>query len=183
MRLFGNTVGTHGCTQECKRGLRKRAFGFLFSYAALISHESDFRIAKQNHLLPPDISWPAWSVCVEQLDPEHIYPHIDPRFLHGELCLSRLSKVCRLRQNSLRGYMPRWNQYGDLVHDNFALLASSTVYIAIVLTAMQIGLGTQLRDNDTFLAASSGFTIFCILRPLIAVRVIVLTILCVFVYN
>ncbi|KAL6406192.1 hypothetical protein AUP68_10360 [Ilyonectria robusta] len=179
----GTKAGGHDGIQECMLGLQKRALGFLFSYAALISHESDFRIAEQNHLLPPGILWPPWRTFVQQLDTEHIYPHIDPRFHYGELRLSRLSKIYRLRRNLLHGYMPRWNQYSDFIRDNFALLASSTVYIAIVLTAMQVGLGTKLRDNDAFLAASYGFTVFSILGPLIAAALIVLAFFSVFVYN
>ncbi|KAJ4175991.1 hypothetical protein NW767_015596 [Fusarium falciforme] len=111
------------------------------------------------------------------------YPHIDPRFHYGELRLSRLSKIYRLRRNLLHGYMPRWNQYSDFIRDNFALLAGSTVYIAIVLTAMQAGLGSKLRDNDAFKAASYGFTVFSILGPLIAAALIVLAFFSVFVYN
>ncbi|KAH8662683.1 hypothetical protein BGZ61DRAFT_562804, partial [Ilyonectria robusta] len=161
----------------------ERVLGFLFSYAALISHESNFHIARENHLLLLEVSWPAWKIFVEQLDTERIYPHIDPRFQHGELRLSRLSKIYRLRRNLLHGYMPRWNQYSDFICNNFALLASSTVYIAIVLTAMQVGLGTKLRDNDAFFAASYGFTVFSVLGPLIAAALIVLAFFSVFVYN
>lgn len=66
-----------------------RALGFLFSYAAPISHESDFRIAQERHLLPLEVLCPSWRMFVEQLDVEHIYPDIDPRFYHGKLRLSR----------------------------------------------------------------------------------------------
>ncbi|KAH6982493.1 hypothetical protein EDB80DRAFT_254970, partial [Ilyonectria destructans] len=97
-----NKVDAQGCTQECGRGIRQRALGFLLSCAALISHETDFRIAKENHLLPPEISWPAWRISLSSWISELIYPHIDPRFHHDELRLSRLSKIYRLRQNLLR---------------------------------------------------------------------------------
>ncbi|KAH8652846.1 hypothetical protein BGZ61DRAFT_500805 [Ilyonectria robusta] len=113
-----------GCTQERGRDIRQHALGFLFSYAALISHESDFRIAKENRLLPPEISWPGWRIFVEQLDTEFICPHIDPRFHHGELRLNRLSKIYCLRQNLLRGCLPHWNRYSDFVHDKFILSGS-----------------------------------------------------------
>ncbi|KAH7115553.1 hypothetical protein EDB81DRAFT_621919, partial [Dactylonectria macrodidyma] len=55
-----------GCTQERGRGIRQRSLGFLFSYAALISQESDFRISKESRLLSPEISWPGWRIFVEQ---------------------------------------------------------------------------------------------------------------------
>ncbi|KFA54456.1 hypothetical protein S40293_10222 [Stachybotrys chartarum IBT 40293] len=41
------------CGHEYERcGLRKCALSFLFSYAALLSYESDFRIAEEKRLLP-----------------------------------------------------------------------------------------------------------------------------------
>jgi hypothetical protein len=38
--------------------------------------------------------------------------------------------------------MLHWQQYGTFFQENFALLASAIVYIAIVLNAMQVGLAT-----------------------------------------
>ena len=171
----------HACDQR----LWKIALGFLFSYAALIAHESDFMIAKEKHLLPPEIQWPVWGALVEQLDAEHIYPKIDPRFIYGELRLSRLNKIYRLSQRPLlRGYMSHWHQYGSFLHDNFAWLASATVYIAIVLTAMQVGLATKaLVNNDAFQSASYGFTVFSILGPLVATALITLAFCYIFVNN
>ncbi|RYP57001.1 hypothetical protein DL770_010782 [Monosporascus sp. CRB-9-2] len=53
--------------------------------------------------------------------------------------------------------MPRWHTYGDFFHDQFTWLASGTVYIAIVLTAMQVGLATEaLAEDRTFQSASYG---------------------------
>ncbi|KAJ5501988.1 hypothetical protein N7463_004862 [Penicillium fimorum] len=93
--------------------LWKLALGFLFSYAALVSHESDFAIAQEKKLILT------------------------------ELRLSRLKKIYRLTPSSfLHGYMSRWNRYGDFFQDNLGWLAAATVYIALVLTAMQVGLAT-----------------------------------------
>ncbi|KAK4233365.1 subtilisin-like serine protease [Achaetomium macrosporum] len=169
------SVDDDGCPLQCeRRGLRGRALGFLFSYAALISYESDFRIAEEKHLLPQGLQWPAWRTFVKQLDTEHIYPDIDPRFYYGELRLSRLNKIYFLR-TLYRGYMSRWNQYGSFFGDNLAWLAGATVYIAIVLTAMQVGLATNtLKNNNAFQSASYGFTVFSTLGPLICVSLIVL---------
>jgi hypothetical protein len=180
-----NTAGDRHITRKCERqGLQQRALGFLFSYTALISHESDFRIAKDKYLLPLEVEWPAWRMFVEQLDTENIYPRIDPRFYHGELRLSRLNKIYMLSQTPLRRYMSRWNQYGTFFRDNFAWLASATVYIAIVLTAMQVGLATEsLANNNAFKSASYGFTVFSILGPLIAASLITLAFCYMFIDN
>ncbi|KAH7461586.1 hypothetical protein FOMA001_g19117 [Fusarium oxysporum f. sp. matthiolae] len=171
--------------QECERQkLWKCALGFLFSYAALIRHESDFLLAKEKNLLPEEVTWPGWISFVEQLDTEHIYPDIDPRFYHGELRLDRLNKIYRLFQTPLHGYMAHWNQYATFFRDNFAWLGGTTVYIAVVLTAMQVGLATDaLAHNDAFQSASYGFTVLSILGPLICAGLIVLAFCFIFIYN
>lgn len=94
---FTEDAAVQGASQKCKRRhLRKNALGFLFSYAALVSHESDFRIALDKRLLPPEIAWPAWKTFVQQLNVEKIYPRVNQRFCYGELRLSRLNKTYAL---------------------------------------------------------------------------------------
>ncbi|ROV90934.1 hypothetical protein VMCG_09992 [Cytospora schulzeri] len=160
----------------CRQGLRARALGFLCSYTALVSHESDFLIARDRHLLPREVEWPAWRALVRQLLMiEDIDRKVDARFIYGELRLSRLNKIYMLaRLPFLRGYLPHWQQYGTYFRDNLAWLATGTVYIAIVLTAIQVGQATSLAGNDRFQSASYGFTIFSILFPLIACLLILL---------
>ncbi|KAL5364464.1 hypothetical protein BJX96DRAFT_187805 [Aspergillus floccosus] len=170
---------------ECKRRvLRRRALGFLVSYVALLSHESDFQIARNKHLLPVEAKWGAWRILVHQLDTQHVYPYIDHRFFHGELRLSRLNKIYALTQTPLRGYMARWDRYSTFFHDYFTWLASGSLYIAIVLSAMQVGLATDaLAQNKTFQSASYGFTVFSILGPLLAASLIMLQFCCIFIFN
>jgi hypothetical protein len=169
---------------DCKQGLRAAALGFLFSYTALVCHESDFLLAKEKYLLPAEVSWPAWRTLARQiLETERIEQGIELRFIYGELRLSRLNKIYYLRRPFLRGYMAQWQQYGAFFRDNFAWLASATVYLAVVLTAMQVGLATSLADSDAFQSASYGFTIFSILGPLIIVGSVVIVFCCAFVSN
>jgi hypothetical protein len=92
--------------------------GFLFSYAALITHKSDFKIAQEKHLLPQQVKWTAWITLVKQLDTENTYDKIDNRFKCGELRLSRLNKIYRCPL-LLHGYMTHWHQYGSFFRDNF----------------------------------------------------------------
>ncbi|KAF6781717.1 hypothetical protein CSOJ01_16056 [Colletotrichum sojae] len=135
-------------------------------------HESDFHIAKETHLIPEELQWAAWRIAVGQLlDVSSIYHCVDRRFHYGE-------------KTPLHGYMSRWNQYGSFFHDNFALLASSTVYIAVVLTAMQVGLATEaLQNNEAFQSASYGFTVFSIVGPLVAAALVVAVFCYLFVGN
>ncbi|GIK03992.1 hypothetical protein Aspvir_008067 [Aspergillus viridinutans] len=181
------TYSPRSTQQFARQKLWRSALGFLFSYAALITHESDFYIAKGKQLLPPDeeLSWQGWRTLVEQLRTESIYQRINPRFIYGELRLSRLNKMYRLSQRPfLRGYMSHWHQYGTFFQENFQWLASATVYIAIVLSAMQVGLATKaLAGNDAFNSASYGFAVFAVLGPLAAAAFITLVFCYMFVNN
>ena len=175
-----------GVPPPCKRqSLFRCAHGFLFSYTALIQHESDFHIAKDKFLLPKEVSWPAWQLFVERLGLEHIYSKIDQRFVYGELRLSRLNKIYTVLQWSfLRGYMVRWQQYGTYFQDNLAWLTSAVIYVAIALSAMQVGLATDyLAASDFFQAVSSGFAIFSLLGPPVTIAVIGLIVCAAFLKN
>ncbi|KPA36026.1 subtilisin serine protease [Fusarium langsethiae] len=183
--LYCHTVPVFNGSPCSCRGRRERALGFLFSYAALIAYESDFHFAKEAHLIPEEVQWSAWRKAVrELLATSPIYPCIDPRFHYGELRLSRLNKIYFLWKTPLRGYMSHWNRYGSFFHDNFALLASSTVYIAVVLTAMQVGLATEvLQYNAAFQSASYGFTVFSIVGLLAAAGLVMVVFCYLFIHN
>ncbi|KAF1344768.1 hypothetical protein BDV97DRAFT_61730 [Delphinella strobiligena] len=170
-------------SQRCGRCRARRcATGFLLSYAALVSHESDFFISQHHHLLPQEMTWPRWKTFLQQLfaDP-YIYERIDPRFDYGELELSRLHSISRYHSiigimtlhapiTSIRGYNHGYNLYSE------PLVVSITVYVALVLTAMQVGVATnQLKDNNTFHAASYGFAVLSIIAPLVIAAILYAT--------
>lgn len=166
--------------------LYRVSLGFLLSYVALVAYESDYFLAKELRLLPEEVSWDNWKLLVLQvLNLKSIYTQVDRRFIYGELRLGRLNKIYRLTGRSLlRGYKLRYNEYGVFFQDNFTWLASVLVYIAIVLTAMQVGLGTdQLKDSAAFNAVSYGFTVFSIIGPLVIVVVVLLIFSIVFLSN
>ena len=162
--LDGNKVDKHDVVQ--------RARGFLFSYAALIRHESDFRIATEKNLIPKT-TWLEWKTFIRDLDTSSTEPNfyhtINKRFWYGELRLSRLNKIYFYSQTPLKGYVSRWNRYGAFWEENFAWVAIVIVYVTLILSAMQVGLGTTaLEDSAAFHSASYGFTVFAILGPLAA---------------
>ncbi|KAH6994663.1 hypothetical protein EDB82DRAFT_198776 [Fusarium venenatum] len=167
------------CSPQCGRQtLRKNAHGFLFSWAALVRYESDFWIAKEKHLIPNEVEWPQWVKFVESLNLEHIYPHVSPRFYHGELRLSRLDLIYRFWYTPLNGYLSRWNQYATMLRENFDWLAVVVVYVVVILTAMQVGLATEtLAHNEAFVAVSYQFSIFSIFVP-IAFTILLLMVFC-----
>ncbi|OTB06169.1 hypothetical protein M426DRAFT_9984 [Hypoxylon sp. CI-4A] len=163
------------------------ARGFLFSYAALIAYESDFNIAKEKGLLPSKIRWESWKKFSTEILENHCYASVNPRYWYGELRLSRLNKVYRLRKGKiLRGYssVGSYAVYVDLIRDNFAALATILGYVVIVLTAMQVGLGVErLQSDEAFQNASYGFTVFSIIAPLAASLGIAMVVVVMFVNN
>ncbi|KAI9037822.1 uncharacterized protein KD926_011611 [Aspergillus affinis] len=166
---------------ECQRKkLWECAMGFLYSYICLISYESDFNIASEKYLLPRQLSrsqsgWENWknitSEVLSNFDRNKVH-----RFLRAELRLARLDILHRMTQMPpFEPYLRHYWNYGSLFHDNITLLATATVFIALVLTAMQVGLATeQLGQNKSFMAASYGFTVFAILGPLCAFGLVIL---------
>ncbi|KAH0544882.1 hypothetical protein FGG08_000962 [Glutinoglossum americanum] len=169
--LVGQKEGLYGC-----------ALGFLLSYTALIQYESDFNIAKDKHLLPKSLTWDSWVDLVEQLLANE-HDNINMRYLYGELRLSRLNKIC-WAHGRLRGYRFSYQSYGEMFTANLAPVTGITVYIALVLTAMQVGLATHtLGGNDIFQEVSYKFSVFSILAPAILLLVVILIILVFMFYN
>ncbi|KAJ6033775.1 uncharacterized protein N7446_007932 [Penicillium canescens] len=159
-----------------RKELYEYSLGLLFSYIALIQYESDFAIAQVHHLIPEKVTWEQWVILVQQLlengaaNPKNI----NARYLFGELRLSRLNKIYACRcGNVLRGYQFPYQTYGELFRDYLTPLTAMTIYVALVLTAMQVGLATtRLGDSLPFQRASYGFTVFSILGPLIAIMLV-----------
>src|SRR3569833_3682786 len=85
-----------------QRQLFECALGFLFSYTALLSHESDFHLAHKHHLLPASLTWEGWRTLARSIT---TYPNlsarIHKRFLYGELRLHLLKEMAQLRRGAL----------------------------------------------------------------------------------
>lgn len=164
----------------CERcQMYKCALGFLLSYASLISYENDLCIAKEANLVPVELTWPDWRILIKELLTRENKRNINKRYLYGELRLARLNKVYRYTLRSpIRGYLYGHSSSSKFWQDNFTRIVSLFAYIAIVLTAMQVGLATKrLQNNDAFQRASFGFTVFSILAPLVFVGLILVVFL------
>ena len=157
------------------------ALGLLFSYIALVPTELDFEIACESHLFHKGYTWEEWRTLtrrfLDDYSDDTVYEKISKRYIHGELRLSRLDKVYRYRYgNLLHGYSTLLGntRYVDFFAENLKLVTATTVYTALVLTAMQVGLGVDaLKDNKSFQRASYGFTVFAILSPIVAVGFVI----------
>lgn len=157
--------------------IESSALGFLLSYVALIRYESDFLIAKEHKLLPQEIKWAQWKSLVHQIlrNGRHHQSQVADRFIYGELRLSRLNLMYQVLFISHLGYQRRWNSYRRFVGNNLDFIVSTTVYLALILTALQVGLSVpKLESNDTFRAAAYGATVLAMLGPLVAMTIVLI---------
>lgn len=160
------------------------ALGFLFSYTALIQHESDYRIAIEAQLLPTEVTWSQWVVLVEQLLNCRNATCINKRYIYGELRLGRLNLIYRLMKGRIRGYLNTCTTYADFFRENLNSFITLFASITIVLSAFQVGLGTdQLRDSRAFTRAAYGFVVFSIAAPLLAVVLVGAALIGLFILN
>ncbi|KAI9159101.1 N-acetyltransferase [Paramyrothecium foliicola] len=140
--------------------LHKSACGLLLSYAWLIAHKSDFRVARDLSLLPVEVDYDYWSDFIAS-----VLGHIDQatlqqvgsRYHYGELRLSRLNSLYRIgaagisTHNLVYGFMASSARYNTFFARNFGWIFIIFVYMSIVLSALQVALGIdRLGDNLQF---------------------------------
>ncbi|KAJ4385931.1 hypothetical protein N0V85_007971 [Neurospora sp. IMI 360204] len=159
----------------CKRcEARQAALGLLFSYIALIQRESDLETAQEKGLVPREIRWPQWRLFVHEfLSPTSryhpVHHDIAIRFIYGELRLHRLDMIYLVSKPLSLGFMPLWTSSGDFVVNNSSWIIGGTAWIVVVLSAMQVALGTDMGSGDQnppLQRASYGFAIFSMLGPI-----------------
>ena len=154
----------------CKnRQLHEAACGFLLSYAWLIRHESDLRIAHEKRLLPDFVQWTVWTEFVNDF-----LGHIDlqslsgvsPRYHYGELRLSRLNKIYSTTRctwkDLAQGYMTTPTWYKDFFARNFAWLLAVFAVVSVALSGMQVIL-TSTKSTETISSVSYGFAVLSLL--------------------
>ena len=123
----------------------------------LILSKSDLRVAQSHGLVNEHISWEQWTSVAREVSRHRSSRVLNLRWIYGELRLARLNWIYRFT-------------HLDIYHrqDSRGWLIGTLLYITIVLTAMQVGLGTdKLQNSLTFQRASYGFTVFSIMAPVI----------------
>lgn len=166
---------------SCRADPRRVALGFLYTYVCLISSETDFFVANETRLLPrksdgSTIKWAAWKKLARELLENHDPDKVHPRFPRAELRMSRIDTIHRFtRLSSFDPYLCGRHNYSGFFHDNLAWMAAAAVFVALVLTAMQVGLATErLQGDAAFQLASYGFTVFAILGLVCAFGLVIL---------
>ncbi|TVY34370.1 hypothetical protein LSUB1_G006616, partial [Lachnellula subtilissima] len=174
----------------CKtKQLHEAACGFLLSYAWLVRHESDLRIAREMGLLPDFIHWATWtefiSETLEHIDLQSL-SDVSPRYQYGELRLSRLNKIYYITRYTWKGFVrgyittPTWSQ--DFFARNFAWLLAVFAVMSVVLSAMQVVLAVA-RGSRAFGNASYGFAIVSLFLAAGTALVVLLLWAILFVYH
>lgn len=143
-----------------RKALLQSVRGYMRSYYYLIRHESDFRIAKKEHLIPADIEWHEFGLFIagfaNVLDDE-----VSARYNFGELRLSRLNLWAKIVLHEWQFQKISW-QYADF----FARLFSPILFIfgtlSVVLSAMQVAVGAR-PSWDAFLSASAWFSVLTLI--------------------
>jgi hypothetical protein len=152
---------------------RKIALGFMRSYALLVRHHVDFRLACESHLLPARLDWTKWSefiVHFRSIEDEDIAR----RYHYGQLRLSRLNWAVRwFRPSSAETKwfyaVPLWS-IGMYVERTIAPLLFGFASLSLVLSSMQVllsvpddGLGPFHVDAASLSVMNKAFWVFSII--------------------
>lgn len=148
--------------------LHASATGLLLTYAWLIQHRSDFAIARETTLLPGGFDYLAWTTFMTKVIGStdlQTMANVDRRYKFGELRLSRLDSLTMLRnllfgQMTLAGgHMNFPKRYTTFFETRFGWLLAAFAYISVILSTLQVGLGTALEDSFAFQRLSYIITI------------------------
>lgn len=126
-------------TEDLQR-LRRASLGYLRTWHYLVRHESDFRIAKEHHLVPDNVSWPRFLKFIGHF--EHVSnDEVSGRYRYGDLRLSRLNFWAKV-------FLGRWKffkvhgQYAEYFAQFYAPVLFVFAIFSTVLNAMQVVLAS-----------------------------------------
>jgi hypothetical protein len=132
--------------------IRKAAMGYMRTYRYLIQHESDFLIAKQDHLrlVPQNVQWADFCHFISRFN-DIRDSNVSKRYCYGELRLSRLNIYAPFLLHKFQ-FEQVHGQYGDY----FARLYGPVIFIfavvSTVLNCMQVGLAVEQVSSRHWVA-------------------------------
>ncbi|KAF4332596.1 hypothetical protein FBEOM_13600 [Fusarium beomiforme] len=140
--------------------LRRAALGYLRTYRYLIQHESDFRIAKREHLIPADVEYPRFMTFVYGFG--RVQDHdVSLRYSYGQLRLTRLNLWIKISLGQWIFHKVHW-QYADIFSQFYAPILFLFGVLSVILSAMQVT--TQARpDWVVFVGVSAWFSVISLL--------------------
>lgn len=152
---------------EARYLLARSAQGFLRTYAYLIKHESDFRLAKKLCLIPSTTTWMTWNSFISPFC-DVLDTDVSARYRFGELRLSRLnfwSKIFLGRRN----YFNITGQTSTYLARVFAPLIFIWATSNVILAAMQVVLSVQQIDSQD---GQAGWTVFAYISRWFSVAIL-----------
>jgi hypothetical protein len=123
----------------------------LLSYAWLVRHSSDLKIAKECGLLPDNVTPDGWHAFVGSLS-EHInfyaLDQVNVRYIYGQFRLNRLNHVYRFSprfsgQQLVFAYGLYPSTYGQFIRQNLGCSFVLFAYVSIMLAALRVELGME----------------------------------------
>ena len=151
--------------------VQKAILGFMRSYSYLIRYESDFDLAQSRGLIPKTdgpvtITWEAFAKFIATFDKYHDVD-VSPRYINGELRLTRLNYCTRLFLGKLTFHHmdAQWSTYLTRL---LAPLLTAFAIASIILNAMQVELAVQsvqgLENSwNAFIWTSRWFSVVILL--------------------
>ena len=138
---------------------RSMALGFLRSYALLIRHPSDFKIARDKGLLPDGFDWDQWSCFIahfRDLDDSEVAR----RYHYGQMRLARMNWAVRIYRPRKSGesnanwyYERAYWSASPYVHSAAVVLAFIFASFSLILSAMQVMLAAPASDPNAYTTA------------------------------
>jgi hypothetical protein len=136
-------VNKSSCLGQRRDAIRRAALGHLRTYRYLIRHESDFTIAKQDHLrlLPQDMGWAEFCRFISAFD--HIKDtDVSGRYSYGELRLSRLNFYAPFFLRKFH-FEQIHGQYGDYFARLYGPILFIFAAVSTILSTMQVELAVD----------------------------------------
>lgn len=146
---------------EALAQVQAAAFGLIRSYAYLIRHESDFNIAVELQLLPPDTTWDDLTryLCAMRAIPDD---DCSPRYAYGEIRLTRLNFYAPVLLRRRYYHRTEYHYSGY-----FAAFYGPCLFViglsTVILTALQLTVQVDIEAAADSVITSDGAVLksFC----------------------
>lgn len=152
-----------------KAKLMKAVLGYMRSYHFLVCHESDYRIAVKEHLIPVTTTYEDFTIFISSFAKIQD-SQVSPRYRFGELRLRRLNLWSPLLLKKTYFHKIVW-QYGDYLAQYYAPYLFVFSILSVVLSAMQVGVGAK-TDWQSFYGLSAWFSVVTLMVVCLVVLVI-----------
>jgi hypothetical protein len=123
----------------------KAALGFLRTYCYLVRHETDFKLAQQDHLglIPQDVDWASFCQFTAELRTSIVEDsHVSRRYCYGELRLTRLNFYAPFLLH--RFYFEQVHgQYSDFFAQLYGPILFVFALLSTILSSMQVVLAAE----------------------------------------